>query len=82
MKLQEHALPLPSVLWERRQPLPAGVRVIGMIVPEILNRYGLSLNDSVDFQPRPQTPAFVTFLAHTHAVLEPIAEANVLDGCQ
>ena len=64
MKLQEHAFPLPSVPWEsRRQPLPAGVRAIGMIMPEILNRYGLSLDDSEECQPRPQTPAFVHYPA-------------------
>jgi hypothetical protein len=79
MKLQEHVLPLPTEPQEsRRQPLPAGVRAIGKIVPEILNRYGLSLDDSEDFQPRPRTPAFVRIQPHTHAVLEPIAAGSVL----
>ena len=72
----------PECFRYRRQPLSAGVRSIGKIMPEILHRYGLSLDDSEDFQARPKTPAFVPFLAHTRAVLEPIVAANVSDGCQ
>jgi hypothetical protein len=74
MKLQEHALPLPSETWEsRRQPLPAGVRSIGGIMPEILNRYGLSLHDSDENQPQPSARVLVSIMPRTNSVLEPIA---------
>ena len=74
MKLQEQALPLPSAPWEsRRQPLPAGVKSIGKIMPEILNRYGLSLDEFDECQPQPAATAFVSIMPRSHAVLEPMA---------
>ena len=77
MKLQEHALPLPTELWEsRRQPLPAGVRAIGRVMPEVLNRYGLSLNELGECQPQTPSTVFVTRLPHSHAVLEPMAAVS------
>lgn len=79
VKLQEHALPLPTELWgSRRQPLPAGVRAIGKIMPEILNRYGLSLDELDKCRPQPPAAAFVTVIPLSHAVLEPMAVENVL----
>ena len=77
MKLQEHVLPLPSEPWEsRRQLLPAGVRSIGTIMPEILNRYGLSLDELDECQTQPPAMAFVTRLSHSHAVLETVAAVS------
>lgn len=74
MKLQEHALPLPGEYWEsRRQPLPAGVRSIGRIMPEVLDRYGLSLDELDACQPQLPAAEFVIRLPHPHAVLEPMA---------
>jgi hypothetical protein len=74
VKLQEHALPLPSEPWESRQhPLPAGVRSIGKIMPEVLNRYGRSLDELDECQPQLPATAFVSIIPHSHAVLEPMA---------
>jgi hypothetical protein len=77
VKLQEHALRLPTQHWEsRRHPLPAGVRSIGKIMPEILNRYGLSLDDSDEGQPQLPATAFVTIMPHSQSVLEPVGVGN------
>jgi hypothetical protein len=77
VKLQEHALSLPSERWESsRQPLPAGVKSIGKIMPEILNRYGLSLDDSDECQPQPPATVFVPIMPRSHAVLEPMAAVS------
>ena len=77
MKLPENALPLPTEPWQsRRQPLPAGVRSIGRIMPEILNRYGLSLDELDECQPQPPAMAFVTVLPHSQSVLEPMAAVS------
>jgi hypothetical protein len=77
VKLQEHALPLPTEPREsRRQPLPAGVRTIGKIMPEILNRYGLSLAELDECQPQLPATAFVNIMPHSHAVLEPMAAVS------
>ena len=71
MKLHEHALPLPTEHWDsRRQPLPACVRSIGKIMPEVLDRYGLSLDEC---QSRSPAMAFLTRLPHSKSVLEPMA---------
>ena len=57
----------------RRQPLPAGVRSIGKIMPEILNRYGLKLDELDEFQPQSPAMALVTRLPRSNSVLEPMA---------
>jgi hypothetical protein len=56
--------------------LPAGVRPIGKIMPEILNRYGLSLNDSDECPLQPSAAAFVPIAPRSHAVLEPVAAVS------
>ena len=77
MKLQEQALPLPAEPQEsRRQPLPAGVRSIGKIMPEILNRYGLSLDVLDASQPQPSAAAFMIRLPSSNAMLEPMAAVS------
>jgi hypothetical protein len=74
VKLQEHALPLPAELCQcRRQPLPAGVRSIGRIMPEVLSRHGLSLDELDESRPQPQSTAFVHIMPHSQAVLESMA---------
>jgi hypothetical protein len=74
MKLQEQALPLPGEPWEsRRQPLPAGVRSIGKIMPEILHQYGLSLDEC---RPQSLATAFVLIMPHSKSVLETVAAAS------
>ena len=42
-------------------------------MPEILHRYGLSLDDSDECQRQPLATAFVTRLSHSQPVLEPMA---------
>jgi hypothetical protein len=77
VKLQEHALLLPSEhCGSRQHPLPAGVRSIGKIMPEILNRYGLSLAELDECQPQPLATAFVPIMLHSKSVLEPMAAAS------
>jgi hypothetical protein len=74
VKLQEHALPLRSMPWERpRQPLPAGVRAIGRVMPEVLNRYGLSLDELDECRPHTPATAFVPIAPRSHSVLESMA---------
>ena len=41
-------------------------------MPEVLNRFGLSLDELDECHPRPPATAFVSILPHTHAVLEPM----------
>ena len=55
------------------EPLPAGVRSIGNIMPEILNQYGLSLDELDECQPQPPATAFVSITPSSHSVLEPMA---------
>jgi hypothetical protein len=77
VKLQEHVLPLPTQPRQsRRQPLPAGVRSIGKIMPEILNRYGLSLDELDGSQPQPATTTFVSIVPRSNSVLEPMAAVS------
>lgn len=77
MKLQEHALPLPAEPWEtQRHSLPAGVRSIGKIMPEVLSRHGLSLDELDESQPQPPATAFLTLVPRSHAVLEPMAAVS------
>jgi hypothetical protein len=56
--------------------LPAGVRPIGKIMPEILNRYGLSLDGSDKCQPQLTAMAFVPVVPHSQSVLEPMAAVS------
>jgi hypothetical protein len=52
MKCREYALPLPIEPWPSpRQPLLAGVRSIGKIMPAILAQYGFSLDELDEYQP-------------------------------
>jgi hypothetical protein len=63
--------------WEsRHQPLPAGVRSIDKIMPEVLNRYGLSLDELDECQPQRTATAFVSIMPHSQSVLEPMARQS------
>jgi hypothetical protein len=59
-----------------RSTLPAGVRSIGKIMPEILNRYGLSLDASGECQPQLPATAFVPIMPDSHPVLKPMAAVS------
>lgn len=63
-------------LSDRRQALSAGVRSIGRIMPEILNRYGLSLDELDECQQQPPAAAFVSIMPHSQSVLEPMAAVS------
>ena len=77
MKLPENALPLLiQPCKSPRQPLPAGVRSIGRIMLEVLNRYGLSMDELDECQPQLPAMAFLTGLPHSQSVLEPMAAGN------
>jgi hypothetical protein len=58
------------------------MRSIGKIMPEILFRYGLSLDVSDARQPQPPATVFVPIAPRSQSMLEPVAVGNVLDGCQ
>jgi hypothetical protein len=77
VKRQENVLLLPNEpSTNQRQPLPAVVRSIGKIMPEVLNRYGLSLDELDECQPQLPARMFVTYLPHSHAMLEPVAAVS------
>jgi hypothetical protein len=45
-------------------------------MPEVLNRYGLSLDELDEFRPQLPATAFVTRLPNSHVVLEPMAAGS------
>jgi hypothetical protein len=63
--------------WQsRRHPLPVGVLSIGKIMPEILNRYGLSLDEFDECQPQPPAATFVPIMPRSNSLLEPMAAVS------
>ena len=77
VKLQTQTPTRQTEPWEsRRHPLPIGVRSIGKIMPEVLSRYRLSLDELDECQPQPPAATFVTIMPHSHAVLEPTAAVS------
>jgi hypothetical protein len=42
-------------------------------MPEILNRYGLSLAELDECRPQPSATAFMPIMPHSQSVLEPMA---------
>ena len=45
-------------------------------MPEVLNRYGLSLDELGERQPQPPATAFVSIVPRSHSVLEPMAAVS------
>jgi hypothetical protein len=77
VKLQDKALALPSPPWgDWRQALSSGVRPIGKILPEVLNRYGLLLDPLDVNKPPRSTAACVPSMPRSDLVLEPIVSGN------
>jgi hypothetical protein len=70
-------MPLPSEPWQSwRPPLPAGVKSIGTIVPEILNRYGLSIDELDECLPQLPVKVFVSIVPRSNLLLELRAEVT------